>query len=299
MTERMTSMLLTRTSRLEDIPAQRQLWQLAFGDDETYIDNFYRTYYQSQRMLVLEEDGQICSMTAWFDTNFVVPGQGEFRAAYLYAVATYPHCRGRGLAGKLLADADDFFRGLDIPAVTTVPAEPSLHNFFGANGFGECFRHFEGWLSPHQLPAGVGPVFRPASPEAYARARQALLAHIPHIAYPEQALEYQAGCCALSGGGLFVGHTSAGEVCLCAEGAGNGIVVVKELLGNPDACRLALPDLPRVAPAQRWLVRGPSTEDEPPAGFHPVQFGMLKWLDPEQKKAWDWSSTGYLGLAFD
>ena len=56
--------------------------------------------------------------TAWFDTTFAVPGQEEYRAAYLYAVATHPGCRGRGLAGRLLAGADDFFRTLDIPVRT-------------------------------------------------------------------------------------------------------------------------------------------------------------------------------------
>ena len=34
-----------------------------------------------------------------------------------------------------------------------------------------------------------------------------------------------------------------------------------------------------------------------PEGGQP--FAMLKWLDPEVEAAWDWSSTAYLGLAFD
>lgn len=293
-------MLLTRPSVPADIPAQRQLWQLAFGDDEAYVDNFYSSYYRPERVLVLEEEGQVRSMTAWFDTSFVVPGRGTYRAAYLYAVATHPDCRGRGLAGKLLSDADAYFQSLDIPAVTTVPAEPSLHNFFAANGFGECFRHFEGTLSPSELPRSPQTgLLLPASPGEYAVAREALLESIPHIAYPEDALQYQAGCCSLGVGGLFCASTSAGPVCLCAEGAGNGTVLLKELLGSPDACRLALADLPRVAPAQRWLVRTPRPQEESFLNRSKGQFGMLKWLAPAQKAAWDWSITGYLGLAFD
>lgn len=292
-------MLLTRPSVPGDIPAQRQLWQLAFGDDDAYVDNFYRAYYRPERVLVLEEDGLIRSMTAWFDTTFVVPGKGEFRAAYLYAVATHPDCRGRGLAGKLLAGADDYFRTLGIPAVTTVPAQPSLHQFFGANGFGECFRHFEGSLSPAELPSPKQPLLYPVSPKEYGAVREAILAGLPHIAYPEDALAYQAGCCALGQGGLFVGHTAQGPVCMCAEDAGNGLVMVKELLGAPAACRLSLSDLSRVAPAQRWLVRTPRPQWESPANQPMGQFGMLKWLDSELKKSWDWSSTAYLGLAFD
>ena len=47
-------MLVTRPSVPADIPAQRLLWQLAFGDDCAYVDNFYSSYYRPQRVLVLE-----------------------------------------------------------------------------------------------------------------------------------------------------------------------------------------------------------------------------------------------------
>ena len=146
-----------RCSTVQDIPRLRELWYLAFGDDGAYVDNFFETYYKPERMLVLEEDGVVQAMTAWFDTTFVVPEEGRFRAAYLYAVATHPDCRGKGMAGRLLAWADDYFRTLGIPAVTTVPAEPSLHHFFGANGFWECFTHTEAQTHTAALPEGEPP----------------------------------------------------------------------------------------------------------------------------------------------
>lgn len=285
----------------EDVPAQRELWRLAFGDSDAYIDNFYNTYYRPERVLVLKEDGVLRSMTAWFDTTFVLPGQGEYRAAYLYAVATHPDCRGRGLAARLLAGADDYFRSLGIPAVTTVPAEPSLHNFFGSNGFRECFRVWSGTLRREEIPLPPSDFLRPAPPEEYGRVREYLLADIPHIAYPAGALAYQAGCCALGGGGLFVGDPSGDPVCLCAERVNAELVIVKELLGRSfPTRRLALLDLPRVAPAQRWEIRGPSPRDErPDLRGGPEKFAMLKWLDPALEKLWDWNTAAYLGLAFD
>lgn len=289
-----------RPSRTEDIPAQRELWKLAFGDSDAYIDNFYDHYYRPERVVVLEEDGAVRSMTAWFDTVFVVPGRGEYRAAYLYAVATHPDCRGRGLAGKLLAGADGYFRSLDIPAVTTVPAEPSLHDFFGANGFRECFRTLGGALRREEIASAPSGLLRPASTEEYGRVREQLLAGIPHIAYPEDALAYQAGCCALGDGGLFTGRTEAGPVCLCAERAEEDFVIVKELLGSPEARRLAFCDLLRIAPAQRWEIRGPRPRDErPDLRGNLGKFAMLKWLNPALEKSWDWDTVGYLGLAFD
>ena len=282
----------------EQLGALRRLWKLAFGDSEAYMDNFFRTYYRPERMLVLEDEGEIRSMTAWFDTNFVLPGRGEYRAAYLYAVATHPDSRGKGLAARLLAGADQYFRSLSIPAVTTVPAEPSLHNFFGANGFRECFWLFQEKLTPSELPKAPGGVrFQPLSPGEYGRLREKLLEDIPHISYPEDALAYQAGCCALSGGGLFGADTADGPVILCGEGAGNGVIVVKEILGSPTAKRLGLGELNRILPADLWYLREPlSNCGKMTEGW---QFAMLKWLDWEQETDWDWDGIAYLGLAFD
>lgn len=291
-------MSVIRPSVPGDIPAQRELWTLAFGDSGDYVDNFYAAYYRPERVLVLEQAGVVRAMTAWFDTTFVVPGRGEFRAAYLYAVAAHPDWRGRGLAGELLSGADGYFRALSIPAVTTVPAQPGLHKFFGANGFRECFELTQGSLERGEIPPPRGDsLLRPAGPGRYGAVREELLRELPHIAYPEPALAYQAGCCRLSGGGLYVGDTPSGSVCLCAEGAGEGLVVVKEFLGSPAARRLALPSLPQAVPARRWLVRGPVSPGGQASGGW--KFGMLKWLDPQAEKGWDWSRTAYLGLAFD
>ena len=289
-------MLHTRISTPQDIPRQRELWQLAFGDDGAYVDNFYTTYYRPERMLMLEENGVVQAMTAWFDTTFVIPEAGSYRAAYLYAVATHPAARGRGLAGRLLSDADGFFRAWHIPAVTTVPAEPSLHTFFGKNGFRECFTLFEGNVEPEELPspAGTSPL-RPASPAEYGAVRERILAGLPHIAYPEEALAYQAGCCALSGGGLFVGEAEGTPVCACAEGDGSGLILYKEVLGARQ--RTVLPYLTRMLPGNRFLVRSPMPQQPGLSGGR--KFAMLKWLSPQMVRTWDWSRTAYLGLAFD
>lgn len=294
-------MLTVRPDFPEDIPVQRELWKLAFGDSDAYIDNFYRTYHRPGRMVVLEEKGVVRSMTAWFDTTFAVPGQGAYRAAYLYAVATHPDSRGRGLAAKLLAGADEYFRSLGVSAVTTVPAEPSLHDFFGANGFRECFVHDQtaGWQEnfPGTPPPSPPPslTLEPLAPAQYGTLREELLSDIPHISYPEDALAYQAGCCTLSGGGMYRIATAQGDVLACVEWTEAKMPLVKELLGPQSAQELFLNELPALFHTDLWAVRTPHRSGPLPGH----KFAMLKWLDPEQEKAWDWGTMGYLGLAFD
>ena len=280
-----------RPSVPADIPAQRQLWQLAFGDDGAYVDNFYTAYYRPERVLVLEEAGAVRAMTAWFDTAFALPGRGEVRAAYLYAVATHPDWRGRGLAGELLARADGFFRGWGVQAVTTVPAEPSLHNFFGGNGFRECFVHGQFRYDRSAAPAPARGALEKLSPAAYAALREERLAGRAHIALSPEVTAYQAGACALSpGGGLYALDTPRGRAALCAEGMGDGSLLVKELLCPPGELEGVLARLPGLLPRWSGLYRTPDGD---------TPFGMLKWLDPARERAWDWASTAYLGLAFD
>ena len=281
---------MTRPSVPADVPAQRQLWKLAFGDSDRYLDNFYQNYYRPERVLVLEQDGAVRAMTAWFDTEFLVPEQGAYRAAYLYAVATHPAFRGRGLAGRLLADADAYFRQQKIPAVTTVPAEPSLHAFFRRNGFRECFVHRQAALGTGPLPPAPFPL-EPVGPESYRTLREDFLRGTAHIAYPTEALAYQNGCCALSGGGLYRAETAAGPVLLCAEYAEDGTPLLKELLASPEAEAEFLRFAPALFPGG-GLYRVPDG-----TGTRP--FGMLKWLSPEPETQWDWNRTAYLGLAFD
>ena len=287
-------MLYTRISTPHDIPRQRELWQLAFGDTGAYVDNFYRTYYKPERMLMLEEDGVVQAMTAWFDTTFAVPGQGEYRAAYLYAVATHPEARGRGLAGRLLSDADGLFRSWGVQAVTTVPAEPSLHRFFGRNGFRECFVHGEQEYRPRsaaEAPAGEMPKLDRLTAADYAGLREARLAGMPHIALSKEAISYQAGASALTpGGGLYALEAPHGAAALCTEGMEDGTLLVKELLTEPGDVDWVVSWLPKLLPAWSGLYRTPDGE---------IPFGMLKWLSPDQSRRWDWTSTAYLGLAFD
>ena len=278
-----------RLSTPADIPAMRRLWTLAFGDGGSYLDNFFHTYYRPERMIVLEQNGAVQAMTAWFDTTFVLPGQGEFRAAYLYAVATDPDFRGQGLAGKLLAWADEHFRTLGIPVVTTVPAEPSLHRFFAANGFSECFCHDE--LRFEGTPAdGPAPALRPLSPADYGALRETLLEGTAHIRFPEDALTYQHGCCTISGGGLYAVETEQGVALLCAEGLSDGSLLLKELLGAPEARRITLESLPKILPNFSGIYRIPGRK---------IPFGMIKWLGAPQQNVLNFEHSAYLGLAFD
>ena len=156
-----------RLSTPADIPAMRELWALAFGDSGPYVDNFFHNYYRPERMIVLEENGLVRAMTAWFDTTFVLPGEEEARAAYLYAVATAKAHRGKGYAKKLLRRVAE--RGTP---VFLRPMSPSLFDFYKSAGFTPFspYREWEGAAEDGDL-AG----FAALSKEEYLAARDGFL----------------------------------------------------------------------------------------------------------------------------
>lgn len=288
----------TRFSVSQDQAALRQLWQLVFEDSDAFLDHFFLAHYDPQHALVLEEDGAVRAMTFWFETQLVIPGVQPVKAAYLYAVATHPDYRGRGLARQLLDEGAQLLRGLDFELMTLVPSEPTLHLFYQDRGFHECFINAEYEMTPVKPPFQLpGVRLEPVDPQTYTSAREDLLDGTPRLTYSSPAMAYQDGCCKLSGGGLYVGCTPAGPVCLTLERSPENMMLAKELLGSHDALMLLGGEFYQLAPNLRWSVRCPV--GFAPPGANVKKFGMLRWLDPVVAENWDYDSTAYLGLAFD
>ena len=291
-------MATVRFSTPADIPALRSLWQEVFGDSDADLDRFFDYNYTPEKALVLEEEGAVRSMYVWFDVGFTVPGHADVPAAYLYALATRPESRGKGYARQLIQDSWPMLRQLGKRLVVQVPAQPSLHIFYEDCGFHECFINAQYELNPVKPPFAVpGVTLEKVSPEEYIAVREALLADVPRITYPPEVMAFQDRYCADTSGGLYVGHTMVGSVCLCLQRTPDNLVMAKEYLGGRDARMLAASKLYDLAPNLRWIVRCPL--DFAPAGAAVRKFGMLHWLEPEEDMLWDKESTAYLGLAFD
>ena len=96
------TLLLDKISALHLTTEQREMremWHDIFGDEYHEIDSFL-LHHADSIPLIHKEDGKVASML------YVVPLEmWEQRVAYIYAVATLPEYRGRGIASKLLSEA--------------------------------------------------------------------------------------------------------------------------------------------------------------------------------------------------
>ena len=121
------------TPALEEISALRQLWKLAFGDEDSFIDLFFEKGFAPERCRSLTIEGQTAAALYWFDAEC----QGQ-RIAYLYGVATHPDYRGRGLCRKLMTDTHNHLLSLGYSGVLLVPQKESLREMYRNMGYADC-----------------------------------------------------------------------------------------------------------------------------------------------------------------
>ena len=79
-------MVELRASRREEVPRLKELWKLAFGDEDSYIDFFFERLYTPERMVLLAEDGVPMTMLALLPMTFSNRDGEPARMSYIYAL---------------------------------------------------------------------------------------------------------------------------------------------------------------------------------------------------------------------
>ena len=263
----------------------RELWKVCFGDEDWYIDGFFRGRYRPGQAMTLRSGGEIVSMLLVFSREMRNPAGQALTLRYVYAFCTHPDAQGRGFGRRLLAWTEGRAARTGARGVVMVPGERSLFDFYGTLGYETFCSLRERVITRDESPEGL-PV-TPCSPEEYQTLRAEQLAGRWWMDYPRESLDWQARLCADSGGGLY----RVGDGIAAVERWG-GDIVIKELLSRaPDrAARSLLAALG----GTHALVREPV-----PAGEEGKPFGVIKWLDPAARNWWRGGEEGYLAFAFD
>ena len=251
-------MIEIRPSVLEEAPALKALWRKAFHDPDCYIDWFYDCCWAPEDTLLLLEDGVLASMLDLMPMELSLPDGRTAQAYYVYALATDPGVRKKGYGRKLLHYVDFHLRSRGADCVTVVPAEPSLHRFFGTVGFAPGFslRKLELLKSMVEAP-GVG-MAQLVEPEEYNRIRNALLTDMPCIRYNEKLICYQQGMSRMGNAGLYRVEVDGVEGCAAAEYVDKNRLLFKELVIPRPQMAGAVAQLAALLPADSYHVRTPA-----------------------------------------
>ena len=208
-------------TRESDIPALRQLWKQAFGDEDAFLDSFFSVAYSPERSLCVWEDGKPVAALYWFDQRW-----REHTIAYVYGVATEQSYRNRGVGSKLLKGLERRLKERGYYGIILVPENPQLVLFYERLGYKVATT-----LAHYTVPAAgpPDPELRQITWEKYAFYRQQLLPEEQEeTVFPGEEVyrlldTYQ---------GFY--RCSAGIFCGAVEETGAGrILRMQEFLGDP------------------------------------------------------------------
>lgn len=112
----------------KDIEQIKKLWRGVFGDSDAEIESYLLSYLGC--VLLYTEKRVVKGMLSMLPVAI-----GEKRGRYIYAVATEPEARGRGISTKLIQYANDYILGNGEYFSILVPAEKSLFEFYKKRGY--------------------------------------------------------------------------------------------------------------------------------------------------------------------
>lgn len=174
----MTDSVRYRPAYVADIPAITDLWHSVFGDSTQAIQQFYQAFPQCRAVVAENGAGELVAVVHVLPQTLAL-GQGTLPAAYVYAVATRPDYRGRGICRGLMAFCEALLARLGYALAVLTPAEPSLFGYYGSMGYETAFFR-------QRTPFAGG---REITPAAYLQKRKALLTG-PHMVYDLAFLAY-------------------------------------------------------------------------------------------------------------
>lgn len=148
-----------------DIPGLRQLWKLAFGDTDAFLDSFFGTAYSPKRCHLLKVDGRVAAALYWFRCSC-----NEQKIAYIYAVATHPDFRGQGLCRRLMEETHHILAEQGYDATLLVPQDDGLRKMYAAMGYRDATA-----VSEFTCEAGQPIALTEVDADTYAALRQQFL----------------------------------------------------------------------------------------------------------------------------
>lgn len=237
----------------------KELWKLAFGDSEAFVNRFFSDAYAPRRCRQASEDGRLAAALYWFDAEFA--GQ---KFAYLYAVATHPDFRHRGFCRTLMADTLDCLTARGYDGALLMPQGRALRDMYARMGFRDCCT-----VSEFTCAAGEAVPVRKITASEFARLRREYLP-------PDGVIQEGANLSYLEGYACFY----AGDDFLLTAASEGNCLIGTELLGNTAAA----PGIVRALGFPRGGFRTPGG-DVPGAMFRPLKAGV--------------KAPGYFGLVFD
>ena len=289
----------TCTSDISEVPRLKEIWKLAFGDEDAYIDRFFELYYRPERVMTLHAEDAIPSAIHTFDMRAIVmPDGSEFSAGVTYALGTDPKYRGHDYGMKCMDAALAMQAQMGRDCSIQVPANDTLFvQYHKRIGYCDAFYVKEAHIPCTDIGTADGEIVR-VGWQRYGELRESLLDGLCHVAFDDEGLRYQEVLCQDADGGLYELSVNGYTGCATVELLPEDTVFVKELLIDDSVIKEALAVIAEQYPGRDYIVRTPSDRGDP-LGGEVRRFAMAKFFGEKAGYTLDRSLNAYFGLAYD
>ncbi len=170
-----------------DLPALEALWQSAFGDGPETIRLFFERMFRPENTCAAKENGELRAALYLLPAQIILSSERSEPVYYLYAAATKPEFRRRGIMRALLSYAAQIARERGKAALCLLPGEESLVRYYLRCGYREYFAARRVIL-PYKAPSKETVRFECDDPKAV---REAFLKETPgSILFPETHVSF-------------------------------------------------------------------------------------------------------------
>ncbi len=118
------------------------LWHEVFGDDYDYINLLFSSEFDICDTFLKECDGKVVSALYLLRSNIDFEGK-RYHGRYLYAAATSPEYRGKGIMAELINEAKLYCEKKKLDFISLVPANEGLYNYYSKFGFKTAMHRYE------------------------------------------------------------------------------------------------------------------------------------------------------------
>ena len=191
---------MIRTASEEDVPQLKQLFKTCFNDSDDFLNLFFKEYFPATTGMVAICEKQIAAMLFLCPATMTVNTTCE-TLYYVYACATLPDFRRKGLMENLLDAAFEYAREQKAWGLLLVPANEPLFDYYEKLGFIPFSSLKEIVVAP---AISIQPIFSlcELTPEEVTRIRTQKLNHDYQIHWNAAHVAFTTDMLKQAGGGL-------------------------------------------------------------------------------------------------
>jgi len=126
--------MIVKRATPADILSVERLWQTVFGDEIAEIRSFLSNFPVEKHAFVIRQGNVVVSMLFLIEAALVCGDRTE-PIGYIYAGATHPSARGKGLYRQLLQAVETYAAEAGMKAVFLQPADAVLAKTYERMGF--------------------------------------------------------------------------------------------------------------------------------------------------------------------